>query len=82
MGLPQHVSQVTFFLSPSLAEGRLYAFVTPSADQKSFKAEVLDEQGNCYLTLEEYQTIALPDFVDLESIRNLQAILLGEPVAA
>ena len=82
MGLPQQVRQISFFRSPELAEGRLYAVVTPNVVQKSFAAEILDDKGNCYLSLEEYQTVALPDFVDLERLRSLQAILSGEAVAA
>ena len=82
MGLPQRVRQISFFRSPDLAEGRLYAIVIPNVDQNSFTADVLDEKGNCYLGLKGYQTVALPDFVDAKRLRSLQAILSGEPVAA
>ncbi|HTT20696.1 MAG TPA: SDR family NAD(P)-dependent oxidoreductase [Candidatus Sulfotelmatobacter sp.] len=82
MGLPQHVRQISLFRSPDLAEGRLYAVVSPDVVQKSFSAEVVDEQGNCYLSLNGYQTVALPDFADANHLRNLQAILTGEAVAA
>ncbi|HXJ90305.1 MAG TPA: SDR family oxidoreductase [Candidatus Binatia bacterium] len=82
MGLPQHVRQISLFRSPDLAESRLYAVVSPDAVQKSFTAEVVDEQGNCYLSLNGYQTVALPDFADANHLRNLQAILTGEAVAA
>ena len=82
MGLPQHVGQVTLFRSPDLAEGRLYAVVTPNVIQKSFTAEVLDDKGNCYLSLNGYQSVALPDFADATRLRSLQAILSGEAVAA
>jgi hypothetical protein len=82
MALPQKVRRVTFFRPPDFAEGRLYAVVTPDVVSNSFSAEVLDEKGNCYLSLDGYQTVALPDFVDAERLRNLQAVLLGEVVAA
>ena len=82
MGLPQQVRQISFFRTPELAAGRLYAVVTPNVGQKSFAAEILDDKGNCHLSLEGYQTVALPDFVDLERLRSLQAILSGEAVAA
>jgi len=82
LGLPQQVRQISFFRSPDLAESRLYAVVVPNVVQKSFTAEVLDEQGNCYLSLSGYQTVALPDFVDAKHLRSLQATLSGQAIAA
>jgi acyl carrier protein/NAD(P)-dependent dehydrogenase (short-subunit alcohol dehydrogenase family) len=82
MALPQHVQQVTLFRSPDPTEGRLYAVVTPDVIQKSFSAEVLDAKGNCYLSLNGYQTVALPDFVNAERLKDLQSIMLGEAVMA
>jgi acyl transferase domain-containing protein/NAD(P)-dependent dehydrogenase (short-subunit alcohol dehydrogenase family)/acyl carrier protein len=82
MGLPRYVRQICFFRLPETVEGRLYAVVIPSVDQKSFTAEVLDENGNCYLSLNGYQTVALPGFVNAKPLRSLQAILSGEVVAA
>ncbi len=82
MALPQKVRRVTLFRPPDFAQGRLYAVVTPDVVSNSFAAEVLDEKGNCYLSLNGYQTVALPNLVDAESLRNLQAVLLGEVVAA
>jgi hypothetical protein len=60
----------------------LYARVTPNVIQKSFSAEVLDAEGNCYLSLNGYQTVALPDLVSAERLKNLQAIMSGEAVVA
>ena len=82
MGLPQHVQTVSLLRPADPAEGRLYSVVTPSVDEKSFIAEVLDEKGNCYLTLNGYQTVVLPNFVDTKRLRSLQAALSGEAVAA
>jgi len=82
MALPQNVSRVTLFRSPALVEGRLYAVVTPNVAQKSFAAEILDEKGNCYRKLDGYKTVELPNFVEAERMRNLQAALSGELVAA
>ena len=82
MGLPQHVQKVALFRSPDLAESRLYAVVTPDGIQKSFSAEVLDATGNCYVRLNGYQTVALPDFVNAERLKDLQAIMSGEAVVA
>jgi len=82
MGLPKCVHQICLFRQPNLAEGRLYAVVIPGVARQSFTAEVLDEKGNCYLSLNGYQTVALPDLVDAKRLRSLQASLSGEAVAA
>ena len=82
MALPHYVRQASFFWPADLTMGRLYAVVTPNVAQESFTAEVLDEKGNCYLSVNGYQTVALPGFVDAERLRSLQAILSGEAVAA
>jgi len=63
-----------------LADGRLYAVVTPDEVRGSFDAEVLDEKGNCYLRLNSYQTVDLSDAIDKGNLKNLQAIMSGESV--
>jgi acyl transferase domain-containing protein/NAD(P)-dependent dehydrogenase (short-subunit alcohol dehydrogenase family)/acyl carrier protein len=82
MGLPQYVHQISLFPPPNVVEGRLYAVVIPGVPQQSFAAEVLDEKGNCYLSLNGYQTVVLPNLVDAKRLRSLQASLSGEAVAA
>jgi len=82
MGLPQHVLEVSLLREPNLAGGRLYAVVTPGTVQGSFDAEVLDTKGNCYLRLTGYQTVVLPDGVDTERLKKLQAIMSGEALVA
>jgi len=80
MGLPQRVHRVSLFGAPNVAEGQLYAVVTPDEVRGTFDAEVLDENGNCYLRLSGYQTVALSDAVDKENLKSLQAIMSGEAV--
>ena len=80
MGLPQHVREVSFFRAPDLAEGRLYAVVTPDAIRGTFEAEVLDTVGNCYLRVTGYQTVTLLNGIDPERLKHLQAIMLGKSV--
>src|SRR5208283_5247039 len=82
MGLPHRVREVSLLQAPDLAEGPLYAIVTPDTAQATFDAEVLDSNGNCYLRLVGYQTVALPDAVDSEHLKKLQAIMSGEAVVA
>jgi malonyl CoA-acyl carrier protein transacylase len=72
MGLPLHVDQVCLWRAPELAEGPLYAVVTPSANEDSFDAEVVDRAGNRYLSLRGYKMVAHPDVVDVEPLRALE----------
>jgi acyl transferase domain-containing protein/NAD(P)-dependent dehydrogenase (short-subunit alcohol dehydrogenase family)/acyl carrier protein len=80
MGLPRYIHQFSLFQTPNVAHDRLYAVVTPDEVRGSFDAEVLDENGNCYLRLEGYQTVSLADGVDKDGLRNLQAIMTRESV--
>ncbi len=82
MGLPQHVHRAWLLRAPELAEGRLYAVVTPDPDQGSFDAEVLDAKGNRYVHLSGYRTVALPNGLDAEHLKPLQAAMSLEAVTA
>jgi hypothetical protein len=82
MGLPQRVRQVCLCRAPELAEGQLYAVVTPDPDQGSFDAEVRDAKGNRYVHLCGYRTVAVPNGVDIELLRPLQAVMSPEAVTA
>jgi hypothetical protein len=75
MGLPLHVEQVRWSRSPQLAEGPLYAIVTPDEHGESFNAEVIDAAGNRYLQVSGYSTVALPSSVDLEPLRAMRPVL-------
>ena len=81
-GLPQDVQQVSLLRAPELAEGKLYAVVTPYPEDGTFDAEVVDAKGNCYLYLSGYRTAALPGNVDSETTKALQAIMSGETALA
>lgn len=82
MALPRHIQQISLVPQTKYPEGRLYAVVVPKPAENSFGAEVLDEKGNCYLSLNGYQTVALSDVVDPQRLGKLQATLSGEAVAA
>ena len=81
-GLPQDVQQVSLLRAPDLAEGKLYAVVTPNPEDGTFDAEVVDAKGNCYLYLSGYRTAALPGNIDAETMKALQAVLSGEAALA
>jgi hypothetical protein len=82
MGLPQHIQEVRFERSPELAEGRLYATVTPDLHSEGFDVEVIDTAGNRYIHLTDYRTIALPEGVNAEALKALQTLMSAEAVAA
>jgi len=80
MGLPQHLEQVSWLRSPKLAEGRLYAMVTPHPETGTFDAEVVDAAGNCYVRLGGYRTVALPNSLDAEWLKAVQTVVLPQTV--
>ena len=83
MGLPQHIDRVSSSLgSPESAGTRLYAVVTPDPSRGSFDAEVVDAKGNCYLHVSGYRTVAVPDAVDVDGLKALQAAISLDTVAA
>ncbi|HUI55950.1 MAG TPA: SDR family NAD(P)-dependent oxidoreductase [Bryobacteraceae bacterium] len=75
MGLPQRVNRVSVWRAPNVADGQLYAVVTPHPHEGSFDAEVVDRTGNRYVDLVGYRTVALPGAVNAEPFRVLQPVL-------
>ena len=82
MGLPLHVHRVSLLPAAGLDERQLYAVVTPHPDQESFDADVVDTTGNHYLRLSGYRTVALPNGIDAEPLKVLQAAMSLEAVTA
>jgi len=82
MGLPQHVHRARLLRTPELAQGLLYAVVTPDPDQGGFDAEVLDAKGNRYVHLSGYRTVALPNGLDAELLKPLQSAVTLDAVTA
>jgi hypothetical protein len=81
--LPQHVDRVCLLGGdPELAEGPLYAVVTPNPRAGNFDAEIVDSKGNCYLQLHGYRTIEVPGGIDAGRLRPLQAAMSLEAVVA
>ena len=82
MGLPLHIDCVGSVSLPDSAEERLYGVVTPNLNNNSFDAEVVDANGNRYLQLTGYRTVAVPNAVDAERLKTLRAAMSLDPVAA
>ena len=76
--LPTQVDHVTAWPPSKSPTGRLYAVVTPHAEQGTFEAEVVDANGNRYLRLDGYRTTALPVPVDAETLTSLQSLVKPE----
>jgi hypothetical protein len=72
-GLPEYIHQVSICRAPELAEGRLYAVVTPDPHRNSFDARVVDSAGNVYVNLSGYRTVSLFSGVDAEPEKELHA---------
>ena len=78
LGLPLHLHQVSWLRAPQSAEGHLYAVVTPHPEQGTFDAEVVDANGNCYVRLGGYRTVAVPDSLDAERLKPLRSVVSQE----
>jgi hypothetical protein len=74
MGLPNHIGRVCVWGTPEEAAGRLCAVVTADPTQKNFDVEVLDEAGKRYLSVSGYRTEALPEKLNAEASKRLQAV--------
>jgi hypothetical protein len=75
MGLPLHVERVRL-LRPPTEEGPLFARVQPA--NGGFEAQVMDEEGHVYLTLEGYRTVELPAAVDERGLAPFRAVMSRE----
>ncbi len=80
MGLPQHIDRVSLLRDPDEAEGRLFAIVSPNLREGTFDAEVVDANGNRYLQLSGYRTVAVPGAIDAGPLKVLQAAMSLEEV--
>ena len=74
MGLPQHIDRVCLGREAELAEGPLYAFVTPY-EKEGFGAEVVDTAGNRYVHLSGYLVVSLPDAVIPEALKAREPVV-------
>ena len=82
MGLPRHIDQVRICRDTKLAEGDLYAVVTPDPAQGTFDAQVVDAAGITYIQLRGYSTVALPNAVEAGPLKTLQAAMSLEAAVA
>jgi NAD(P)-dependent dehydrogenase (short-subunit alcohol dehydrogenase family) len=74
MGLPYRIDRVDFLRSASGEKGKFMAAVTSDPDG-AFGARVVDEKGDVYMTLRGYRTMELPNPIEAELLKPLQAVL-------
>jgi hypothetical protein len=74
MGLPYRVDRITILRSSEPADARLHSLVTPQ-DNGGFDARVVDDQGDVWLSLRGYRTMALPEPVDDSLLAPLRAAM-------
>jgi hypothetical protein len=74
MGLPYQIGRVEFLKSMSGAKGRVRAAVTTAGDDR-FDAQVVDDNGDVFMQLSGYRTMALPDPVQDELLKPLQDVM-------
>ena len=67
--------------SSKAVEGQLFAIVTPLPDG-GFDAQVVNANGNRYVQLSGYRTVALPVALDAKALNTLQTFVSPETVAA
>jgi acyl transferase domain-containing protein/NAD(P)-dependent dehydrogenase (short-subunit alcohol dehydrogenase family) len=73
MGLPHSIERLAVAEMPDKPAGSYFSVIIPREDGSSFDGEVVDQAGNQYLELRGYRTIALPERVDAEPLKALQA---------
>jgi acyl transferase domain-containing protein len=78
MGLPYHIDRVRLWRAAEPAERPLCAVVTPDPLGGSFAAEVVDGAGVVLVELSGYRTAALPDAIEAEPLKPLQAVMSSE----
>jgi hypothetical protein len=74
MGLPHKIDQVTFLRSPEKTKNRLLAAVKADPEG-AFDAQVVDENGEVYMTLRGYRTAELPGAIEDELLRPLKDVM-------
>jgi acyl transferase domain-containing protein/acyl carrier protein len=74
MGLPYQIGSVEFLMSPSEAKGRVHAAVTSAGDDK-FDARVVDDNGDVFMRLSGYRTMAMPDPVQDDLLKPLKDVM-------
>ncbi len=74
MGLPYRITSVKFIRPAAGTKAKLFAAVSANKDG-SYDADIIDSQGQVYLQLCGYSTMALPDAMDESLLHPLKAVV-------
>jgi hypothetical protein len=73
-GLPAKIGRVQKLREPSITKARLYTVVRHNDGGPGFDADVVDESGEVYLRLQDYQTAELPGAAEAAPIDPIKAV--------
>jgi 3-hydroxymyristoyl/3-hydroxydecanoyl-(acyl carrier protein) dehydratase len=72
-GLPAKIGRVQKLREPSVVKAQLFTVVRHSNGGPGFDADVVDESGDVYLRLQDYQTAELPGAAEAAAVDPIKA---------
>ena len=76
-GLPAELESLRVYRATAATGSRLFAEVLPREEDDGFDARVMDADGNVYLELSGYRTVAIPAPETMAAL--LEAVSEGAP---
>ena len=73
-GLPAKIGRVQKLKEPSVVKAQLFTVVRHSDGGPGFDADVVDEAGDVYLRLQDYQTAELPGAAEAADVGPIRAV--------
>ena len=73
-GLPAKIGRVQMHREPGISKSRLYTIVRHSNGGHGFDADVVDESGDVYMSLRDYETIELPGAAEGDAVEPIKAV--------
>ena len=73
-GLPAKIGRVQKLKEPSITSSQLYTVVRPTDGGPGFDADVVDESGNVYMRVENYNTAELPGAAEAAAVEPIKAV--------
>jgi malonyl CoA-acyl carrier protein transacylase len=77
-GLPAKIGRVQMLKEPRITGMQLYTVVRHRDGGPGFDADVVDESGDVFLRLQDYQTVELPGAADAAAVDPIRAVFRVE----
>ena len=77
-GLPAKIGRVQKLREPSVVKAQLFTVVRHSNGGPGFDADVVDEKGDVYLRLHDYETAELPGAAEAVPIEPIKAVFRAD----